>query len=247
MYPFLVALQFLTRLPSPIRHDITPEDLGRAIGWFPVVGASLGVLLAAGDRAASAFLHPLVANALIVAFLVAVTGALHLDGLIDTAEGLIVGPDGAARLAAMRQTVVGMPGMLAASLLLLATFSALGALDQHVRAPALVLAPLCGRTCILAAYWLYPYGRMEPSLSSFLKTGATGPRAIAGLLFASAACMASAGIGGIALLAVALGAMHAVASIALSRVPGLTGDIHGAICEVAQLTVLLAAPLALRS
>jgi len=247
VYPFLVALQFLTRLPSPIRHDITPEDLGRAIGWFPVVGAALGVLLAAGDSVASALLHPMVANALIVAFLVAVTGALHLDGLIDTAEGLIVGPDGAARLAAMRQTVVGMPGVLAASLLLLATFGAIGALDPHVRAKALVLAPLCGRTCILAGYWLYPYGRREPSLSSFLKTGATSRRAAAGLSFAAAACLVVAAVGGIAVLVLALAAMHAIARIALTRVPGLTGDVQGAICETTQLTVLLAAPLALRS
>jgi adenosylcobinamide-GDP ribazoletransferase len=246
VYSFLVALQFLTRLPAVLRRDTTPEDLGRSIGWFPVVGVVLGITLATADRMAGAVFHPAVANALLVALLAAITGALHLDGLIDTAEGLVVGPDRAARLDAMRQTVVGPTGVLAATLVLLGTFGALGALDPSSRGSALFLAPVCGRASILAAYGLYPYARAEGTLSSFLKAGATPRRMAAGLSLAAIACMLVAGLGGFALLVLGLGVMHVIARVALARVAGLTGDVHGAICETTQLAVLLAAPLALR-
>jgi adenosylcobinamide-GDP ribazoletransferase len=182
----------------------------------------------------------------LVALLATISGALHLDGLIDAAEGLVVGPDGAARLAAMRQTVVGMPGVVAASLLLLASFAALGALDAPSRSPALFLAPTCGRASILAAYGFYPYARPESTLSSFLKAGATPKAMAAGISFAAIACMLVAGLGGFALLLLALGIMHLIARMALARIAGLTGDVQGAICETTQLAVLLAAPLAVR-
>jgi len=174
-----------------------------------------------------------------------VTGAFHLDGLVDSVDGLTTGPDATHRLAAMRQAVAGTPGAVAACIILLANFAAIAALPFGVRALALFLAPLCGRTAILAAYRLYPYGRPEPTLSAQLKRNATNTSVLLGCAFAGAACFAVAGIGGLALLALSFGLMHGLATIALRRLPGLTGDIYGAICEVSQLATLLAAPFIL--
>jgi adenosylcobinamide-GDP ribazoletransferase len=247
MYGFLAALQILTRLPSPLPREDRPADVAASVGWFPVVGAGLGLALVAIDAAARLAVEPVVANALLIAFLAIITGAFHLDGLVDSVDGLSAGPDAAARLATMRLAVVGTPGAIAACIILLADFTALGVLAGNVRAMALFLAPVCGRTAILAAYRLYPYGRAEPTLSAQLKAGATTTSALVGAAFAAAACLAVAGPWGLALLALSLGVMHGVSAFALSRLPGLTGDVYGAICEVSQLAVLLAAPFVLRS
>ena len=246
MSGFLAALQILTRLPSPLRRAASLEDAAGSVGWFPAVGAALGLALAAFDALARLALDETVVNALLIAFLVIVTGAFHLDGLIDSVDGLTAGPDATGRLAAMRQAVAGTPGAVAACTILLADFAALGALPADVRPFALFLAPLCGRTAILVAYRLYPYGRAEPTLSSQLKESATTASTLAGCAFAGAVCAAAASPGGLALLALSLGLMHGIATIALRRLPGLTGDIYGAICEVSQLAVWLAAPFVLR-
>jgi adenosylcobinamide-GDP ribazoletransferase len=246
MYGFLAAVQILTRLPSPLRREPHLDDLAAAVGWFPVVGAGLGLALVAIDAAARFALAPVVVDALLVAFLVVVTGAFHLDGLIDSIDGLTAGPDSTGRLAAMRLAAVGGPGALGACILLLADFAALTALSGAARPIALFLAPMCGRTAILFAYRLYPYGRAEPTLSWHLKASATTASALIGGLFAAVMCLVVGGLAGAALLALALLLMHAIATLSLHRLPGLTGDVYGATCELSQLAALLAAPFLLR-
>ncbi len=246
MYGFLAALQILTRLPSPLARYATVPDVASSIVWFPAVGAVLGLGLVAFDTLARMALERPVVDALLIALLVVVTGAFHLDGLIDSVDGLVAGPDGEGRLAAMRQAVAGTPGAIAACTILLADFAALAALPDEVRPFALFLAPLCGRTTILAAYRLYPYGRLEETLSFRLKVSATTGSTVIGLAFAAVACYVAAGPAGIALLGLSLALMHGIAAISLRRLPGLTGDVYGAICELSQLAVLLAAPLLLR-
>ena len=151
----------------------------------------------------------------------------------------------AVRLAAMRQPVAGPPGAVSACIVLLAEFAALAALPNGARPVALFLAPLCGRTAILAAYRLYPYARIEPTLSLQLKRSATTTTALVGCALAAAACFGVAGPGGLMLLVLSLMLMHAIALVALSRLGGLTGDVYGAICEVSQLGILLTAPFVL--
>src|SRR5438094_335744 len=121
MYGFLVALQFLTRLPSPIRQSISLEDLGRSIGWFPLVGATIGAIVVALNIFFQLLFHPAVAVALTLASLVAISGALHLDGVVDTTDGLVAGggPNG---LAIMRDPGASSSGVVAGLLVLFASY-----------------------------------------------------------------------------------------------------------------------------
>lgn len=242
---FLLALEFLTRLPSLVPRNAARGDPGRGIAWFPIVGALIGLLLVFLDEVLRHIVAAPVANALLVAALASLTGALHLDGLIDTADGLAAGRGVQAQLAAMRRTVAGVPGAVGGCLMIFSTAVALGALDHSVRAAALVLAPMCGRAVILLGYAAYPYGRDEETLSSALKRGATWPRAFLGLTATFGIGLTIAGAGGAAVVATALAGGLILGRLALRRLPGLTGDLHGAICEVCQLTALLLAPLVL--
>ncbi len=88
MKGFLTALQFLTIIPVPGNRDVDDEALGASMSLFPLVGFLIGLILL-GVRSLLALLLPsLLADILVIATLVVVTGALHLDGFADTIDGL---------------------------------------------------------------------------------------------------------------------------------------------------------------
>jgi adenosylcobinamide-GDP ribazoletransferase len=240
------ALEFLTRIPPPLHRQTTSADLQRSVGWFPIIGALVGAMLVVADTALQRAFDAPVVNALLIATLVALTGALHLDGVADTVDGLAGGPGPDARLAIMHQSTAGALGAAVVCLLLIADFAALSALPAAIRSYTLFAAPLCGRTVILLAYWLYPYGRKEPGLSQTLKAGATTRRATVGFVAAAAILGLTGGTAGIAALMFSVIGMAVMARYVLSKLPGLTGDTYGALAEVTQLGVLLTSPLLLK-
>lgn len=109
----VLAMQFLTRLPTPQVTDFNPEDLSRASAWFPAVGLLIGVLLAA-VLTGGTFAEPWAGAALALAFWVWVTGGLHLDGLGDLADARGAAHRDPARFhAVMKDPHIGTFGVLA--------------------------------------------------------------------------------------------------------------------------------------
>lgn len=243
---FQVALQFLTRIPTRIQRDVNLDELGASIAWFPAVGALIGLLLVAANSLLSPLLHRPAVDALLLTMLIALTGALHLDGVIDTADGLTRSLDRAGRLAVMREAHTGPVGAVAGIAMVLATYAALSGLSGPARASALFIAPVAGRTAILLGYYLYPYGRAEATASAALKRGATTAHALLGLASAAALAAAAGALGGLAVLAVSLLALPLLAMVAVRRIGGVTGDVVGAACESCQLLALVVAPFLLR-
>jgi adenosylcobinamide-GDP ribazoletransferase len=241
---FATALQFLTRLPVPSPHAASAAQLGAALVYFPAVGAVVGVLLIALDAALRPLLAPAVVDALLVATLVVVSGALHLDGLVDSCDAVCTRATPEARLALMHDSRAHAPGTIVACLIVLAKFVALGALPAALRAPALLAAPLLGRWAIVVAYRAYPYARRTPGASLALKAQATAPRAVAATLFAGVVLMLALGPAGLLVLAGAGAAVHLLASGFRTRLPGLTGDTYGAIAELVETLTLVLVPLA---
>jgi adenosylcobinamide-GDP ribazoletransferase len=245
MAGFWVAVQFLTRLPAPRPHAVSAERLGIALPYFPAVGLLLGALLVAIDLALRPLLAPAVVDALLVGALVVLSGALHLDGLVDTCDAVCARASPEARLALMHDSRAHDPGTIAACLLLLAKFAALQALVDPARLPALLVAPLLGRWAIVVSYWAYPYARSTPGASLALKAQATTPRALAATLFTLAVLALAVGPAAPLVLAGAGLAVHLLASLIRTRLPGLTGDAYGAIAELVETLALALVPVAL--
>jgi adenosylcobinamide-GDP ribazoletransferase len=142
------AVGFLTILPVPAVEP-GPEGMGRAAAWFPLVGAAVGAL-AGGVRALlQPTLGPLPATVLAVGAMVAVTGALHQDGLADTADGLGARGERERRLAAMRDSAIGAYGVLALLGWALLLVTTLGELSTAHAAAALITAAAAGRWAAL--------------------------------------------------------------------------------------------------
>jgi len=155
MLRLVAAIAFYTRLPVPSTWPLTFQGVARLA---PLVGLLIGGLLAGGDMGLSLVGMPhLTRSALLVMLWIALTGGLHLDGAIDTADGLAV-PEPERRLAVMRDSVTGAFGVMAAVAIVLLKVAALADITQG-RWLVLLLAPAWGRWGQLLAIVRYPYLR----------------------------------------------------------------------------------------
>lgn len=236
--PFF-AVQFLTVVPpSLVRRAPEHDDFGRSDAFFPAVGLLLGSVLAAADWLLAPLVADSVRNVGLVALLAILTGGLHLDGLIDTFDGLFAGPDSARRLEVMRDPRAGSFGVVAVVLMLGLKISAIASLPQTLRIPALVVAPCLGRWGIVLATRTFAYARPTGMGRSF-KDAIRWRHVIAASVIALGAAWLLLGVTGVALWVGASVLVLAAGSSAASRLGGLTGDSYGALCELVETSVLI--------
>jgi adenosylcobinamide-GDP ribazoletransferase len=152
------ALVFYTIIPLP---SAWPLDFQRIARWAPWVGLLIGVLLAGTNFLLFQFpLSSFLRGVLVLAVWIAITGGLHLDGVIDTADGLAV-PDSERRLAVMSDSRTGAYGVMAAVVLILLKVGAIADLSSTQSCGVLILAPIWGRWGQLVAIARYPYLKAE--------------------------------------------------------------------------------------
>lgn len=225
------ALAFLTPLGVPV----TPTP--RALPWFPVVGAGIGLAVGGVWWGAAEVWTPAVAAALAVSADLALTGMLHLDGLADSADGLLPHLPPERRLEVMRAPDVGAFGLGAGGAALLLRFSALAALAPDA---VLVAGLWClSRTAMAVAASVVPYARPSGLASAFVG-GRSGAVGFGGLALGTTLAGVAAGIPGVvAAASVVLGATGVVL-LARRRVGGFTGDVLGAAGVVGETVGLLA-------
>jgi adenosylcobinamide-GDP ribazoletransferase len=237
--PFLLALQFLTVIPVRISGTITPRTMARAMAWFPVVGLVLGGTLVLADRALRMIFPPTVATTLLLTIWVALTGALHLDGFLDCCDALLAAKPPQERLDVLRDTRVGAFAVVGAVCLLLAKFTALLELPVGHRAAALLAIPALTRAAMVYAARAYPYARPGPGLGQLFREGLTWREvAVAGGVAVAAAGL-TLGPTGLALALCVWLITVVIAWWVRQRIPGLTGDVYGAINELTEMGALL--------
>jgi adenosylcobinamide-GDP ribazoletransferase len=227
------ALGFLTVLGGPA----PPDD--RAPAWFGLVGAVVGLAVGAVWWAAGELWPPVVAAVLAVTADAVLTGMLHLDGLADTADGLLPPVGRARRLDIMAAPDVGAFGMVALVLVLLARVAALAALTPDVWLVAgLWAAARAGMALTMATV---PYARPGGLAARFAGPGALGPAAATAAGGLVVAGLAVGGVGGAVTVVAAAAGFAAVIALARARLGGYTGDVLGAAGVVAETVGLLVA------
>ncbi len=231
------AIAFLTIVPVPGAG----AELGVAAGWFPLVGAGVGALAGGVRVGAQQLLGRTPATVLAMIALVVVTGALHQDGLADTADGLGARGDRSRRLQVMRDSATGVFGALALIGWTLLLLSALTALDASHALVALIVACTLGRWAALLHAIATPAARGE-GLGAALRLSRAAFCAASGASIALTLVL-----GGLAPGATAIGAAFLVAALsavfARQTLGGRTGDTLGAtvaLTEVVVCTTLLA-------
>ncbi|HEV2727336.1 MAG TPA: adenosylcobinamide-GDP ribazoletransferase [Solirubrobacterales bacterium] len=238
-----VAGAFLTRLPLRSRAGDDPEALARAAFLFPLVGAGIGLAAGAAALGLVEVLPAFLAGLLAVALELALTGALHADGLADSADGL-GGSDRERSLAIMRDHTLGTYGACALAIDLALKAAALGALAEADALGPVVAALAISRATPLALGRHLPYARAGEGTGRLLAGRVGTASVLIGTGLALALAVATAGTAGLALFACAAAVTAAVGLLAYRRLGGVTGDVMGAAIELsATLALVLAVAL----
>lgn len=230
------ALAFLT--PLGRAGPPGPDSLG----WFPVVGAGLGLALGGIWWVAGKWWPPGAAAAIVVVADLALTGLLHFDGLVDSGDGLLALRTPSERLAIMATPDVGAFGVGVGAATLLCRWAALASMRP---APLeLVALWTLSRTAMAVIVRTQRYARTEGGLvSAFVSpAGVRGTAALAagGLLAVAFAAVWRTPAGPVSVACGALGAA-AVVVLARRRIGGYTGDVLGAAGVIAETVGLLVA------
>jgi adenosylcobinamide-GDP ribazoletransferase len=243
MLPLWIALQFLSSLPIRLPGMPAPEQLGRSLLFYPLVGLLFGVILWALNLLLSS--APLLLHAaLLLTVWVLLSGALHLDGLADSADAWLGGfGDRERTLTIMKDPRSGPIAVVTLALVLLLKFTALVALIEQQQGLALIIVPLIGRAALLAVFLTTPYvrpGGLGQALADHLPRKA-GWRVLA---FSALGCLLIAGFQAIVGLVVAFGMFVWLRQVMMRRLGGTTGDTAGALLELLEMAVLVGLVLA---
>jgi len=237
------AIGCLTILPFGPRGHVQPADLGGSLAWFPLVGLLIGAVLASANVFASRLFSPLVVGACILFVWVILTGALHLDGVGDVADGLYGGRTREARLRIMKDPHIGAIGVVTVAVLLILKFALVSSLPSATMDRTLLLTPCLGRYMMVLLASTLPYARTGEGTAAAFVRYAT-PRALIG---ATAVAVPAAslllGVRGVVLFGVAFLGSLIMRRVFLRTLGGITGDALGATGEVSEVLILLVAAL----
>jgi adenosylcobinamide-GDP ribazoletransferase len=232
------ALAFLTRVPVAVPGALTPVRLGRAAALFPAVGLLVGGVLGGVRIAADTVLPAGPSTLLAIAAAMALTGALHEDGLADTADGLGAHVARERKLEILRDSRVGTYGALALVLSTLLAWSLLSALDGVDCLRAALVAHVLARAAFLPQALALPAARSDGA-GRLLHPGPIASAIAALTALATALIAGDPGPGGLAL---GVAALVTAAMIAVVRrsLGGSTGDTFGATGKLVELAALAA-------
>lgn len=228
------AFSFLTILPLGQSSCFEPH---KVVQYFPLVGLVLGMMVALVDRALLAFWPQDLVSLLDVLCFTVLSGALHLDGLGDSADGLFSHRSRERALEIMKDSRVGSMGVISIIFILACKWSSLGHLDQS-RFFALSLVPAYSRSAVLWAMRYLEYGREQGTGAVFFQTRVSWTAFWSLPLLV--ACSAVLGY-----RAIALNMTYALVLVVLltwyqRKLGGVTGDTLGALIEVQEAFLFLA-------
>ena len=243
MNSFLIGLQFLTRIHLVRQTVWTAEDFGRSTRFFPLVGLVLGIcyalsawllLYAFGMRSLTA--------ALLLILPLLLTGGLHADGFMDTADGVFSGRDRARKLEIMKDSRVGAFGVVSFVMLMFVQFALLSDMAPLLLVPALFVMPIIGRLAMVLAVACFPYAREDGMGKTFADMADRSTAVIAALT--TAVLVLPWGM--LATAALVLGTLFALlfCRTMTNILGGVTGDVYGAATVLTETLVLAVFSLA---
>ncbi|KXS40179.1 MULTISPECIES: adenosylcobinamide-GDP ribazoletransferase [unclassified Candidatus Frackibacter] len=235
----IIALQFLTRIPINIKVDFTPRNMGKSMYYYPIIGTIIGLILVGLNSLFGIFWSNLVVKTLILIALIIITGGLHLDGYMDTIDGIFSGRNKKRMLEIMRDSRVGAHGVTGFFALMILKFVFLLELSGQLQLEALLLMPTFSRWAMVYAAALYPYARKDEGLGKAHAHFVGVKEVLITSLWTVILAGLLLGTNGILAFILILGITVLVIKIIIKRIDGLTGDCYGAINELIEVFSLL--------
>jgi adenosylcobinamide-GDP ribazoletransferase len=234
-----LAASFLTIIPLAGRRPSSPDTVAASLGWFPMVGFALGAALALEDAILGRLLGGAISAVLVVLTLTIVTGAVHLDGLADTADALGAGRNQQRALEILRDSRIGSFGAAAVFFALALEVAAIAQSAGAARHAAIFAAVGISRWAMVAVSGL-DYLRADGAGAALL--GAQGRRsnlAIASLTVAGA-ILPILGSHAVSAAITAILIVAAMRAFFRRWLGGVTGDLIGACGMIVEVAALIA-------
>lgn len=239
---FRLALSFLTTLPCGRLPEIKePGQLAKTLPMFPLIGLLLGLFYYAATLITK-LIFPVnqITAALILGLAFFLTWGLHLDGVADTADGLMSGSRDREKIyAIMKDSRLGSMGALALIGLFMLKFAALTAVVSG-RPAGLLVFPLLGRYAIVQLSFFGDYARVEGGLGANFIDHCRRDDWLTALFLSFLLSFLAAGIVGLTALALVIIYNFFLLIYVRGRLGGISGDILGFGCETSEALALLA-------
>ncbi len=239
MSSFLLAFSFLTIIPAYGSRVAEEKDMANSLYFYPLVGLLIGGFLALMAFVSNFLSLGLGGDALIVIIWIVLTGGLHMDGLMDTADGLFSGRDRERKLEIMKDSRVGAMGVIALAAVVLLKFSFLATLPFEHKIWALIIAPAVGRAAMVYSVLYFPYARLKPGLGKCFGENAGKEKFLGAAAITLVAAFIAAGIMGVVLVVASLFIAVIIAKWIEWIIGGQTGDTYGTLCEVSETIFLI--------
>jgi len=240
IHAFLIALQFLTRIPVPSATKVNGKNIGQSLLFYPVVGVLIGIVLVV-IALLSVNTSSGIAASLVLSFWALITGGLHLDGLADSADAWLGGyGDRERTLKIMKDPCSGPVAVVLITLVLIIKFAALEFLISHQQWGLLILSPILGRLILPLLFLTTTYVRAT-GLGSALTTNLPRTSSWVMICIVSLGIAAITGFNGVLLIMSAILTLVVLRIMMIKRINGTTGDTAGATVELTEMVVLVVA------
>ncbi len=240
MKEFILAIQFLTRIPLNIAIETEEDSFAKSVLWFPAAGILIGAFCAAVYWLASQLLEGIFPVVCAVLANVCITGGLHVDGLADTCDGIFSARKRERMLEIMKDSRIGTNGTLAVVFDILMRIGILTAIPTDKLLWVLLAAPVASRALLPLIMKLSVYARAEGMGGLFLgkqRWGRTLTAFLTGIVISGIILK----LAGLVSFAAALGTALLFKQYIYGKLQGMTGDTIGATNEIAEMVFLLAA------
>lgn len=237
MNTFLLMMQLLTKVPINKEITFDQKKLSRGVLFFPFVGLIIGIMIGLPTYAAEAYFGREVAVVVMIIVAAAATGALHLDGLADTMDGILSARSRDKMLLIMKDSRIGTHGVLALMLTILLKYVFLLQIDHPLFIFIVIALPVAGRSAMGVMLFKSRYAR-EDGLGNLFIGKTEGDQSFISGLLGMIIIYALLGVIGMAAFIGTL-ILTALFRLRLEKIlGGLTGDTLGAINEMAEVVFI---------
>lgn len=239
---YIIAMQFLTIIPLPCRHQWQRDDLGRSLAVFPLAGLTIGALLAGLNLLTAPLLARPLNDLLLITALAAMTGALHMDGLADVCDGIAARGSREHFLAIMKDSNVGAIGAVGLVLGILLKWQALVAIPAEYTWQTLLIFPTLARYCQVQTI-VHGRNARQDGLGSAMIAGASISRLLMAWAITAAIAWLLLGVAGITAMAAVMVVSWLIRAWFTRKIGGITGDVIGCINELVEIITLILIPV----
>ncbi len=233
---FIILLQFMTRIPIPVKIEYDEEKLGKSIKYFPLVGLIIGFFLFAVNFLAGKVIENRQITAVVVIIAeILITGLIHIDGLADTADGLFSYTDKERMLEIMKDSRIGTNGTVALILYFLAKMVFL----SEVKPEYILLYPIISRLSTSINAGLGEYARKKGMSNGIIEKNGK-KEAVISVVITAALSFAVLRFKGLIVMALAILFILLFMKNVKRKIDGITGDTMGASLELTGILVLFA-------